>query len=119
MLCISIWAVWRQTVRAIPVATNYGIYSNVTVNNDDKVAINFSSELGAMQLTDTKDEYKPQTAGGKNGDFSVSTQIKNVSQNEMKQIAVAVYPQEGITPYDLSVILTLQLHIQTLSVLIL
>ena len=84
------------------VATNYGIYSNVTVNNDDKVAINFSSELGAMQLTDTKDEYKPQTADGKNGDFSVSTQIKNVSQNEMKQIAVAVYPQEGITPYDLS-----------------
>ena len=84
------------------VATNYGIYSNVTVNNDDKVAINFSSELGAMQLTDTKDEYKPQTTGGKNGDFSVSTQIKNVSQNEMKQIAVAVYPQEGITPYDLS-----------------
>ena len=55
-----------------------------------------------MQLTDTKDEYKPQTADGKNGDFSVSTQIKNVSQNEMKQIAVAVYPQEGITPYDLS-----------------
>lgn len=84
------------------VATNYGIYSNVTVNNDDKVAINFSSELGAMQLTDTKDEYKPQTADGKNGDFSVSAQIKNVSQNEMKQIAVAVYPQEGITPYDLS-----------------
>ena len=84
------------------VATNYGIYSNVTVNNDDKVAINFSSELGAMQLTDTKDEYKPQTADGKNGDFSMSTQIKNVSQNEMKQIAVAVYPQEGITPYDLS-----------------
>ena len=101
------------------VATNYGIYSNVTVNNDDKVAINFSSELGAMQLTDTKDEYKPQTADGKNGDFSVSTQIKNVSQNEMKQIAVAVYPQEGITPYDLSGILMLQLHIQTLSVLIL
>ena len=84
------------------VAANGEGNSNVTVNNDDKVAINFSSELGAMQLTDTKDEYKPQTADGKNGDFSVSTQIKNVSQNEMKQIAVAVYPQEGITPYDLS-----------------
>lgn len=120
MLCISIMGSVAANGEGNTVATNYGIYSNVTVNNDDKVAINFSSELGAMQLTDTKDEYKPQTADGKNGDFSVSTQIKNVSQNEMKQIAVAVYPQEGITPYDICrVILMLQLHIQTLSVLIL
>ena len=62
------------------VATNYGIYSNVTVNNDDKVAINFSSELGAMQLTDTKDEYKPQTADGKTVISACQRKLKRVAE---------------------------------------
>lgn len=84
------------------IATNYGVYSNATVNNADKVSINFSSELSAMQLNDAKDAYKSQNDGGKDGDFSVSAQIKNVSSSEIKQVAVAIYPQEGITPYGLS-----------------
>lgn len=84
------------------IATNYGVYSNATVNNADKISINFSSQLGAMQLNDTKDAYLSQISDGADGDFNLSAQIKNVSQNELKQIAVAVYPQEGIAPYDLS-----------------
>lgn len=84
------------------IATNYGVYSNATVNNADKISINFSSQLGAMQLNNTKDAYLSQISGGADGDFSISAQIKNLSNTELKQIAVAVYPQEGITPYGLS-----------------
>lgn len=84
------------------IATNYGVYSNATVNNADKISINFSSQLAAMQLNEEKDAYLSQISGGVNGDFELSAQIKNISQNSLKQIAVAVYPQEGISPYDLS-----------------
>lgn len=84
------------------ISTNYGVYSNASVNNENKVSVNFSAELEAMQLTAEKDAYTSQISGGVNGDFTVSAQIKNISEDEMKQVAVAVYPQEGITPYDLS-----------------
>ena len=87
---------------ASTVSTNYGVYSNAQVNNADKVSINFSSELGAMQLNAAKDAYISQVSGGKDGDFTVSAQVKNISGSNLSQIAVAIYPQEGITPYNLS-----------------
>lgn len=87
---------------ASTVSTNYGVYSNAQVNNADKVSINFSSELGAMQLNAAKDAYISQISGGKDGDFTVSAQVKNISGSSLSQIAVAIYPQEGITPYNLS-----------------
>lgn len=87
---------------ASTISTNYGVYSNAQVNTSDKVSINFSSELGAMQLNQTKDAYLSQISGGKDGDFTVSAQVKNISGSSLSQIAVAIYPQEGITPYGLS-----------------
>lgn len=87
---------------ASTISTNYGVYSNAQVNNADKVSINFSSELGAMQLNAAKDAYISQVSGGKDGDFTVSAQVKNISGSNLSQIAVAIYPQEGITPYNLS-----------------
>lgn len=83
------------------VTTYYGVYSNATVNNKDSVAINFSSEPGSLKLNAEKNGYESQISGGINGDFSISAQIRNISSSEIKQVAVAVYPQEGITPYDL------------------
>lgn len=82
------------------ISTNYGVFSNAAASATAKVAINMLSLPNAMELNAKKDAYLPQV-GSKAGDFSISLNVKNVSASKIDALYLAVYPQEGIRPYDI------------------
>lgn len=77
-------------------STYYGVFSNVAVEQDDRVSVNLVAP-GALKLTADKKSYE------NGGLFTVSTSIQNfvnTNARDFKRVAVAVYPSNGIEPLD-------------------
>ncbi len=77
-------------------STYYGVYSNITSSDEDKVSINVVSAPTELGLTPDGDDYDD------GGDFSVTLMVKNISEETIANLAVAVYPETGINSYDQS-----------------
>lgn len=84
------------------ISTYYGVYSNAKIDEEDQISLNFTVAPLAMELNESKDAYISKVVGGKEGDFEITTLVKNVSNKNIEQLAVAVYPQQGIYSYDLN-----------------
>ncbi len=77
------------------VSTYYGVYSNITSSAEDKVALNITSAPTEIKLDADGEAYED------GGDFSVTLMAKNLSSETIENLAIAVYPELGITPYNL------------------
>ena len=75
----------------------YGVYSNYKAQNAD-VALNLIS-TGTMFFNDAKTAYK-DINGDLAGNFSSTMKVQNVMDKEISKLAVAVYPEEQILPYN-------------------
>ena len=75
------------------IATNYGIFSNETVDREDTAAVNVIGP-DAMELTEDKTAYKNE------GKFTVNTEIENISETAYERVRVVVYTTGKITPLD-------------------
>ncbi|WP_409968919.1 S-layer homology domain-containing protein [Bengtsoniella intestinalis] len=81
-------------------STYYGVYSNITTSDEDKVSINVSYAPTAMVLNEAEDGYLADTASNEAGDYSVTLLVKNVTAETFSP-TIAVYPEEGLTSRDL------------------
>ena len=75
----------------------YGVYSNHKAQNAD-VALNLIS-TGTMFFNDENTAYK-DINGELAGNFSSTMKIQNVMDKEISKLAIAVYPEEQVLPYD-------------------
>lgn len=75
----------------------YGVYSNAKAQNAD-VALNLIS-TGTMFFNDDKSAYK-DINGELAGNFSTTMKVQNTTDKEISKLAIAVYPEEQILPYD-------------------
>ena len=75
----------------------YGVYSNHKAQNAD-VALNLIS-TGTMFFNDDKSAYK-DINGELAGNFSSTMKVQNVMDKEVSKLAIAVYPEEQVLPYD-------------------
>lgn len=82
------------------IGTYYGVYSNVNIAGEDRVSLNFRGVPLAMELKEDQRFYNSQLSGGRDGDFEVTTLVKNITDKTIDWLALAVYPQNGIYPYD-------------------
>ena len=81
----------------------YGVYSNAKAQNAD-VALNLIS-TGTMFFNDDKTAYK-DINGELAGNFSTTMKLQNITDKEISKLAIAVYPEEQVLPYDGSSIVT-------------
>ncbi len=81
------------------IGTYYGVYSNSTVDVSDKIAINFEMPQG-LSLNDDLSGYVSLQGQGAPGTFAMNVKITNISEENIESLAVAVYPETGLTPYD-------------------
>lgn len=89
------------------VNTYYGVFSNEKVNPEvDTVAFNMSAPA-TLKLSADKKNYVSNCNQGEDGKFkedgifNIQASLKNVSNDtDYKNIAVAVYASDGITPLD-------------------
>ena len=75
----------------------YGVYSNYNAGEAD-VALNFTSS-GTMFFDETETAYK-DINGNLPGNFSTTLKIQNIAENDISKLAVAIYPEEAILPYN-------------------
>lgn len=75
----------------------YGVYSNHKAQNSD-VALNLIS-TGTMFFNEDETAYK-DINGELAGNFSSTMKLQNVTDAEISQLAIAVYPEEQVLPYD-------------------
>ncbi len=75
-------------------AAYYGVFSNQGVEAKDRLAMNFTALPESLEMTGDKKGYKDD------GDFTVTMQLQNITQETFDNIRVAVYPGMGIAPYD-------------------
>ena len=79
------------------IALYYGVYSNYNAGEAD-VALNFTSS-GTMFFNEDGTEYK-DINGDLPGNFSTTLKIQNIADNDIPKLAVAIYPEEEILPYN-------------------
>ena len=79
--------------KSADIATNYGIFSNETVDREDSAAVNVIGP-DAMELTEDKTAYKNE------GKFTINTEIENISETTYERVRVVVYTTGKITPLD-------------------
>ena len=79
------------------IALYYGVYSNYNAG-DAEVALNFTSS-GTMFFNEDKTAYK-DINGDLPGNFSATLKIQNIADNDIPKLAVAIYPEEEILPYN-------------------
>ena len=75
------------------IATNYGVFSNESVDYSATAAVNVIAP-DVMELTTDKTAYKD------NGRFTTTTAIENVGNITYDKVRVLVYTTGGITPLD-------------------
>lgn len=75
----------------------YGVYSNYNAGDSD-VALNFTSS-GTMFFNDDETAYK-DINGNLPGNFSTTLKIQNIADKDISKLAVAIYPEEEILPYN-------------------
>jgi len=85
------------------VSLYYGVYSNYNAGDAD-VALNFTSS-GTMFLNEKGDAYTDQN-GGLNGNFSTTLRIQNTTGTTIDKLAVAIYPEEEVYPYEGNTLVT-------------
>ena len=79
------------------IALYYGVYSNYNAG-DAAVALNFTSS-GTMFFNEDETAYK-DINGDLPGNFSTTLKIQNIAENDIPKLAVAIYPEEEILPYN-------------------
>ncbi len=82
------------------ISTYYGVYSNSTVGEEEKAAVNFQLIPGSMTLNESKDGYLSQVEGGRDGDIKVDFSVENLSGNAMDSMTVVVKTQNKVIPYE-------------------
>jgi hypothetical protein len=82
------------------IGTYYGIYSNAGVEADEKVAINVEMPA-ALQLNEDSDGYVSLQSGERKGTFSMNVKVTNVSSETLENIAIALYPEDGLVSFSL------------------
>ena len=75
----------------------YGVYSNYNAGDAD-VALNFTSS-GTMFFNEDETAYK-DINGNLPGNFSTTLKIQNIADNDISKLAIAIYPEEEILPYN-------------------
>lgn len=86
--------------------TYYGIYSNVGVAKGNKFSVNITSPTNLALTADKKNyegTYSPTGGEAPLGTFKVTTNIGNIVQpgaQDYRRIAIAAYPDNGITALD-------------------
>ena len=83
------------------IGTYYGVYSNASVSQEDKVAINFEMP-SALKLNESADAYVPLVSEGAAGTFGMNIKVCNISAENIETLAIAVYPEEGLMSYNTS-----------------
>lgn len=79
------------------IALYYGVYSNYNAG-DSEIALNFTSS-GTMFFSEDEKTYK-DINGSLPGNFSTTLKIQNIADKDISKLAVAIYPEEEILPYD-------------------
>lgn len=86
------------------VSTYYGVYSNVTVSDDERVAINFTQLPNSMQVKDGSTlenaSYHSQVEGGNDGDIEVRMIVENLTSNPMANVTVVVKTMNNVYTYN-------------------
>ena len=82
------------------IGTYYGIYSNAGVEADEKVAINVEMPA-SLQLNEDSDGYVSLQSGERKGTFSMNVKVTNVSSETLENIAIALYPEDGLVSFSL------------------
>ncbi|MBR6593872.1 MAG: InlB B-repeat-containing protein [Clostridia bacterium] len=78
------------------VAFYYGVYSNVSAELGS-VAVNF---IGPAAMELAGDIGYVDTNGDSNGNMSLTVKIQNTSDEVLDTLAIAFYPESGMTSYD-------------------
>lgn len=81
-------------------STYYGVFSNVTVGNEERAAINFPNLPGSMVLNEAQDAYLSQVEGGRPGDVKLELNVENITKNAVDDITVVVKSQNNVRPYE-------------------
>ena len=84
---------------ATAIGTYYGVYSNANTDVDSKIAINFEMPQG-LALNDDLSGYVSLQGNGAPGTFAMNVKITNISDEVIESMAIAIYPENGLTPYD-------------------
>lgn len=88
----------------VPVSTEtqaiglyYGVYSNYNAGDAD-VSLNYTSS-STMFFTEDGGAYKDLN-GALAGNLSTTLKVQNIADGEIKRLAVAIYPEEFVIPFD-------------------
>lgn len=85
------------------IVTTYGVYSNISVQDSGKIAVNITSPL-SLTLSEDKIKYeKTDLSLPGAATFSIQVQLENFISDTAKdydKITVAFYTSNGITPLD-------------------
>lgn len=90
-----------QSGKGTPIGTYYGIYSNANVGEEEKVAINLEMPA-SLELNENADGYVSTQSEGVPGTFAMNLRVTNISSENLDDIAIALYPEEGLVSYDLT-----------------
>ncbi len=75
----------------------YGVYSNYNAGDAD-VSLNFIYS-GTMFFDESGESYKDLN-DTLPGNFSTTLKVQNITESEIRKLAVAVYPEEAIIPHN-------------------
>ena len=81
------------------VATNYGVYSNETVSENDSMAVNVNAP-DVLQFARDENGAEDQSAYENGGKFNVKTYIENISDQYYPKVRIVVYAAGGMDPLD-------------------
>lgn len=81
------------------VATNYGVYSNESVSENDSMAVNVNAP-DVLQFAKDENGAEDQSAYENGGRFSVKTYIENISDRDYSKVRLVVYAAGGMDPLD-------------------
>ncbi len=85
------------------VSTYYGVYSNATISENERVAINFTQLPNSMKVKDGSTEaqaaYHSQVEGGNDGDIEVRLVIENLTDKVLTDSTVVVKTMNNVYTY--------------------
>lgn len=84
------------------IATNYGVYSNASVSQESKLAINISG-ANPMKLNSDKTAYVSANSNDAEGELTIMASMKNFESDtatDLSNVKIAVYADSMMTPID-------------------
>ncbi len=81
------------------VGTNYGIFSNETVEAENSAAVNLIAP-DVLQFDVDDSGREDQTSYADGGKFTIKTSIENISEKTFEKVRVLVYTTSGIEPLN-------------------